>query len=209
MSQNNAVIGFEYSAPTAVTRLKQSLGQNTAGPASLSRDKFFAHAAVRIFGATFHTVTAGTSTYTVAGTATAQATQVSAIYITNTNTVGGVTLATTTVGPFTVGGTTTAGTNVSVGGIGGLPGGFQGPYALNTLGGTNTSQVWGTNTFVSGTATGAQISSGYPGAAGIGFGGMPMNQGDQLYFVNGTDATAVLDFEVQYTYDSNNALILR
>lgn len=209
MAQNNAVIGVVYDSPTAVTRLKQSLGPNAAGAGSLSRDKFYAHAALRAFGATFHTVTPGTSTYTVAGTATAQATQLSAIYITNTSTTGGVSLSTTTVGPFTVGGTSTAGTNVSVGGVGGVAGGYQGPYALNTLGGTNTSQVWGTNTFVTGTATGAQIQSGYPGGGGIGYGGLPMNPGDQLYFIMGTDATAVIDAELQYTYDSNNALILR
>lgn len=208
MSQNNAVIGVSYDAPTAVTRLKEALAANAAGSGALT-GKFYAHAALRVFGVTFNTLTAGTSTYTVAGTATAQATQFNAIYITNTNTAGGVSLSTTTLGPFTVGGTATAGTNVSVGGVGGVAGGYQGPYALNTLGGTNTSQVWGTSTFVSGTATGAQIQSGYPGAVGIGFGGLPMGIGDVLYFVNGTDATALVLPVVQFTYDSNQALVVR
>lgn len=208
MSQNNAQIGFAYDAPTAVTRLREALAANSAGSGALT-GKFYAHAALRLFGVLFNTLVAGTSTYTVAGTATAQATQLNAIYITNTSTTGGVALSTTTLGPFTVGGTSTAGTNVSVGGVGGLAGGYQGPYALNTLGGTNTSQVWGTNTFVSGTATGSQIQSGYPGSVSIGFGGLPMGPGDVLYFVNGTDATAVVLPVLQFTYDSNNALVVR
>jgi hypothetical protein len=119
-----------------------------------------------------------------------------------------VSLATNTIGPFTIGGTTTAGTNVSVGGIGGVAGGFQGPYALNTLGGTNTSQVWGTNTYVTGTATGSQIQSGYFGAPGIGFGGLPMNPGDQLYFVNGTDATAIVVPILQYGVQPVNGAVI-
>jgi hypothetical protein len=42
-------------------------------------------------------------------------------------------------------------------------------------------------------------TAGYPGNAGNGFGGLPMNQGDQLYFVMGTDATAVIVPTIQYT----------
>lgn len=190
MSQNNQVRQVAYDNPTAVTRQAAQLAANAAGAASTS-GKFYAWAALTLFGVTFATVAAGTSTYTVSGTATNPATQVSAIYITNTSTTGTtVSLGTTTIGPFTVGGTSSAGSNVSVNGFGGgVVGGFQGPFALNTLGGTTTSQVFGLNT----------LTSGYPGNAGVGIGGLPMNPGDQLFFVMGTDATAVLVPVVQYS----------
>jgi hypothetical protein len=189
MSQNNQVRQVAYDNPTAVTRQAALLAVNAAGSASIS-GKFLAWAALTVFGVTFSTVTPGTSTYTVSGTATNPATQISAIYITNTNTTGtAVTLGTTTVGPFTVGGTGAPGANVAVNGFGGgVAGGYQGPFALNTLGGTTTSQVWGLTT----------QTSGYPGNAGVGIGGLPMQPGDQLYFVMGTDATAVIAPVVQY-----------
>ena len=182
-------------------RATVQLAQNSAGSGSTS-GKFFAWAALQVYGVTFMTVTAGTSTYTVAGTATNPATQVSAIYISNTNTTGtAVTQSTNTIGPFTIGGTSTAGANVSVGGTsGGIAGGYQGPYALNTLGGTNTTEVWGSATYSS--------ASGYPGAPGIGFGGLPMNPGDQLYFVNGTDATAIFIPVLQYGVQPVNGQVL-
>ena len=190
MSQNNLVRQVAYDAPSAVVRQAAQLAANTAGSASTS-GKFLAWAALTVFGVTFAVTTPGTSTYTVSGTATTPATQVSALYITNTNTTGtAVTLGTTTVGPFTVGGTAGPGTNVSVNGFGGgVAGGYGGPFALNTLGGTNTSQVWGLTT----------QTAGYPGNAGVGIGGLPMNPGDQLIFVMGTDATAVLVPIVQYS----------
>lgn len=208
MSQNNAQRLLPYDHPGVQARLAAILAQNSAGSGTLS-GKFYAHAALQVYGATFHTIAAGTSTYTVSGTATAQATQVNAIYITNTAT-NSIALSTSTIGPFTIGGTTTAGTNVSVGGIGGVVGGYQGPYALNTLGGTSTSQTWGTNTYIAvpGTATGVQQQVGTPGGGNIGLGGLPMNPGDQLYFVNGTDATAVLIPVVQYGLQPVNANVL-
>lgn len=189
MSQNNAVRQVAYDNPAALTRQAFQTVQ-AAGSGGVSTTKFTAWAALQVYGATFGVTTPGTSTYTVSGTATVGA-QISAIYITNTNTTGtAVTLGTTTIGPFTVGGTGATGTNVSVGGFGGgVAGGYTGPYALNTLGGTNTSQVFGTNT----------MTAGYPGNSGVGFGGLPMNPGDQLYFVNGTDATAVLVPILQYS----------
>lgn len=198
MSQNNQTRSIAYDNPNAAVRQGAQLAANSAGSGSTS-GKFNAWAAMRVWGVHFEVTTPGTSTYTVAGTATAQATQMSAIYITNTNTAGGVTLATTTVGPFTIGGTTTAGTNVNVGGVGGLAGGYQGPYALNTLGGTNTTQAWGTQTF---------SSAAFPtGAPGVGFGGLPLNVGDVLYFVNGTDATAVIVPTLQVSVDPSANLV--
>jgi hypothetical protein len=189
MSQNNQVRQVAYDNSTAVTRQAALLAANSAGSGSAS-GKFYAWAALTLFGVTFSTVAAGTSTYTVSGTATNPATQISAIYVTNTSTTGTtVSLGTNTIGPFTVGGTGAPGANVSVNGFGGgVVGGYQGPFALNTLGGTTTSQVFGLNT----------LTAGLPGNSGVGIGGLPMNPGDQLYFVMGTDATAVLVPTVQW-----------
>ena len=194
MAANNQVRQVAYDNPTALTRQSASLTANTAASGSVS-GKFYAWAQMVLYGVTFATVTAGTSTYTASGTATSPATQMSLIYITNTNTTGtAVSLGTNTIGPFTIGGTGPLGTNVGQlqGFGGGVAGGYTGPYALNTLGGTNTTLPWGTQTFT---------ASGYPGGGGIGIGGLPINPGDVLYFVNGTDATAsivpVLQLSVQ------------
>ena len=198
MAQNNQTRQVAYDNPSAVTRQAAQLAQNSAGSGSTS-GKFVAWSKLIVWGVTFITVTPGTSTYTVAGTSTAQATQMSALYVANTNTTGtAVTLATNTVGPFTIGGTSTTGANVSVGGTsGGLAGGYQGPYALNTLGGTNTTQVWGTQTFTA-------SLQGPPGAPGIGLGGLPMNEGDTLQFVMGTDTSAVIIPVLQYSLQPVN-----
>ena len=216
MSQNNLTRQVPYDHASVVARLAAQLTANTAGSGSIS-GKFIAWTQLQVYGVTFGVTTPGTSTYTVAGTATSPATQISAIYITNTAT-NSVALSTTTIGPFTVGGTTTAGTNVAfggsygggLGGIGGVAGGFQGPYALNTLGGTNTSLTWGTNTYIAapGTATGSQVQVGYPGGGNVGIGGLPMNPGDQLYFVMGTDTTAGIVPVVQYGVQPVNGSIV-
>lgn len=186
MAQNNLTRQVWYDNPSVLARIGVQLAQNSAGSGSTS-GKFVAWTKMIVWGVTFMTVTAGTSTYTVAGTATSPATQMSALYVSNTNTTGtAVSLATNTVGPFTIGGTSTAGSNVSVGGTsGGIAGGYQGPYAINTLGGTNTTQAWGTQTFTASNA-------GPPGSTGIGLGGLPMNEGESIQFVMGTDATAVI-----------------
>lgn len=191
----NKVYGsFGYDNPTYQTRQSAILAANSAGSGALT-GKFYAHCALTLWGVTFCVGTAGTSTYTVNGTATNPATSLYAIYITNTATgSNSIALATTTIGAstlgFVCGGTSTAGANVNVGGIGGVAGGFQGPYSLNTLGGTNTSFVWGSNTFV----------TAPPGGANAGIGGLPMQPGDVLYFVNGTDATAVVIPVVHFSH---------
>lgn len=203
MSQNNQTRNVGYDSAVAVARQGFWLGAPAAGASGVSPNKFQVWAASILWGVRFRTTTPGTSTYTVGGTATSPATQFSVIYITNTNTTGtAVTLGTNTIGPFTIGGTGVAGTNAPVGGQGGgLAGGYNGPYAVNTLGGTNTSLAWGTNTFIAapGTATGSQIQVGYAGGQNIGLGGLPINEGDQLYVVSGTDATAVIDAWFEYS----------
>jgi len=197
MSLNNVTRTLPYDSAAVQARLASQLAANTAGSGATS-GKFYAWSQLQVYGVTFITTTPGTSTYSYNGTATTSATVMSAIYITNTNTTGtAVSTSTQTIGPFIIGGTA-APSQTNVGGSSpGLAGGYVGPYALNTLGGTNTSLVWGTNSYVTGTATGSQIQSGYPGG-GVGFGGLPMNPGDQLYFVGGTDATAVIIPILQY-----------
>lgn len=207
MSLNNANRTLPYDHPGVQARLSAQLTANTAGSGNAS-GKFYAWTQLQVYGVTFVTITAGTSTASYNGTATNPCTVMNAIYITNTNTTGtAVSTSTQTIGPFIIGGTSTAGQNNVGGTSGGIAGGYQGPYALNTLGGTNTSEAWGTNTYVTGTATGSQVQSGYPGG-GVGFGGLPMNPGDQLYFVNGTDLTAVSVPVLQYGLAPTTAQIL-
>jgi hypothetical protein len=198
---NVVVRSFSYDNASYLTRNSFQCAINSAGSGATT-GKFYVHTAMILYGVRFNTVAAGTSTYTVNGTATTQANQWNVIYITNTNTTGtAVTLGTTTVGPFTVGGTSSTGTNVNVGGFGGgVAGGFQGPYAVNTLGGTNTSQTWGTLTLTVGTASGSNVYSNGPyGAGSIGQGGLPMNPGDVIYCVGGTDATNTVIASFEWT----------
>jgi hypothetical protein len=196
MSLNNPTRQVAYDNPSALTRQAAQLAPATAGSGNAS-GKFYAWAALTLYGVSLAVTTAGTSTYTVGGTATSPAAQVSAIIIQNTNTTGtAVSFGTTTIGPFTAGGTSTS---TAVGGTsGGIAGGWQGPYALNTVGGTNTTQTVGTATY----------TAGYPGNAGAGFGGIQLNGGDQIYFVNGTDATAVLVPTIQYSLQGVTGNIL-
>jgi hypothetical protein len=196
-NSNSVLKSLAYDNPSYLTRQSTQLATSAAGSGGLSA-KFVAHAALVVFGVTFSTVAAGTSTFTVNGTATNPGTTISALYVTNTSTAT-VGLATNTVGPFGLGGTSTTGTNVNVGGLGGgVVGGFNGPYALNTLGGTNTSQVWGTQTFL----------VGPPGGANAGYGGLPMNPGDTLQFVNGTDATATWIPVIQWALAAPNSQVI-
>jgi hypothetical protein len=189
MSLFNAVRQVAYDNPSATVRQAAALAANSAGSASTS-GKFIAWAALTVYGVTFFTTTAGTSTYSYNGTATNPGTVMSALIVQNTNTTGtAVTLGTTTIGPFIIGGTSTAGQGNVGGTSGGIAGGYQGPYALNTLGGTNTSQVVGLTTY----------TAGYPGNASVGFGGIQLNPGDTIQFVNGTDATAVTIPQLQYS----------
>ena len=207
MSQNNAVRSVAYDNPTTVARVSDQLAANSAGSASLS-GKFYAFTQLQLYGVTIAVTTAGTSTYTVSGTAVNPATQFSLIYITNTNTTGtAVSLGTTTIGPFTVGGTST---QTFVGGTSaGIAGGWAGPFAVNTLGGTNTSLTWGTNTFVTtGNPAAGQTQVGYPGGQNQGYGGLPVNPGDQIYLVNGTDATAVYVGMLQFSVQPISGVIL-
>ena len=197
-----ATRSLAYDNSTYVTRQSYQFAVTAAGSGGVSpvATKFYAWTQITVYGVTFIPIVAGTSTYTVNGTATNPATQLSVLYYSNTNTTGtAVSTGTTTVGPFTVGGTASTGANVSVGGTqGGLPGGYQGPYAFNTLGGTNTTQTWGTLT----------LTASPPGGNNAGQGGLPMNPGDSLQFVNGTDASATTIAVIQYSVQPNTGIVL-
>jgi hypothetical protein len=132
----------------------------------------------------FSTGVAGTSTYTVNGTALSPAYGASLVYITNTNTTGtAVTMNTQTVANFAVIAGTALNTQAQPNIFGYSPNianGASGLYAVNTLGGTNTTMAWGTQTFTAGNNP----------STSQGIGGLPLNIGDQVYVQNGTDATA-------------------
>jgi hypothetical protein len=212
VAQNNAVRSLPYDHAAVQARYAYQFLVSAAGSGGVPSVKFYAHAAIQVYGVTFIDVVPGTSTYTVSGTATNPATQISALYFSNTNTTGtAVSTGTSTVGPFTLGGTNNSGTatNYFVNGTqGGIAGGFQGPYALNTLGGTNTSLVWGTNTFVTTAAAAGQTQQGVPGGNNAGLGGLPMNPGDSLNFVNGTDTSATWIAIIQWGYQPVNGAIV-
>jgi hypothetical protein len=213
VAQNNQVRSLPYDHVAVQARYAAQLPVSAAGSGGVPATKFYAHAAIQVYGVTFITVVPGTSTYTVSGTATNPATQVNALFFSNTNTTGtAVSTGTNTIGPFTIGGTNNSGTatNYFVQGTqGGIAGGFQGPYALNTLGGTNTTLTWGTSTFVTTAAAAGQIQVGSPGVpGGVGIGGLPMNPGDSLNFVNGTDTSATWIAIVQWGYQPVNGAIV-
>jgi hypothetical protein len=189
MSQSNQIRSVSYDQPNALTRVGYQQGATAAGSAGLPSgtgglSKFVAWTNMVLWGVSFNTVVAGTSTYTVNGTQLNPAYGAALVYITNTNTTGtAVTLNTQTVANFAV----VAGTSLNsvaqpniLGYSPNIAGGAAGPYAVNTLGGTNTTMAWGTQTF---TAIGAPAN-----AAGIG--GLPLGIGDTVYVQNGTDTTA-------------------
>ena len=190
-----------YDNPTYLTRQSASLGTIT-GSGGTSTTKFTAFTQLTVWGVTFFPVTAlGSSTYTVNGTATTSAMSAFYIFVANTNTTGtAVGLATTTVGaaatgPVFIAGTGGPGANVSVQCVGGL-GGYS-KYAINTLGGTNTTMAWGTTTY----------SSGYAGGNAAGIGGLYMNPGDQFYVTAGTDATGTASHILEYSLGAPTGVV--
>jgi hypothetical protein len=204
-NQGNANVVYRsaaYDNPSYVTRQSVSLGTIT-GSGGTSTTKFTAFTQLTVYGVTFFPVTAlGSSTYTVNGTATTSCQAAFCVFIANTNTTGtAVSLATTTVGaaatgPFFIAGTGGPGTNVNLQAIGGI-GGYS-KYAINTLGGTNTTMPWGTTTY----------TSGLPGNASAGQGGLYMNPGDQFYVVAGTDATGTASHILEYSIGAPTGVLV-
>lgn len=171
-----------YDNPTYVARQQLSLGATSAGAAATT-SKFIAFANLLIFSITATVTTVGSSTYTGwNGTATVTAVGAetfSVIRVFNTASPGvAPVLGTATYGPFVASlynGTAT-GTQTNSANAG---------YTNNvTLSGTST----GTNT------TTGQMQAGSATATG----GFPVNQGDQLFVVQGTDASAVVNYSLEY-----------
>jgi len=171
---------MSYDHPTYVARLQAPLGQNAGGAGSATQfQKFIAYTALTIFSATATLVTAGTSTSTLwNGTATVtniNGDSFSVIRIYNTAAAGATpAMATATWGPYAVSlynGTATATqTNVA---------GFTVNIPLYAASGTGTGQQQvGTNS---------------------GTGGFSVNQGDQVYVIRGTDATAISGIALEYS----------
>jgi len=160
-----------YDHPAYIARLSHGFGQNTAG-ASTAFAKFVAFTNLQVLGVTAAQVTAGTSTTTLwNGTATTTAINGDAfhlIHISNSAAMGA---------------TPSMSTNT------------HGPYALSLYNGTATA----TQTTVAGAfvqvAMGTNTGAGAPTPS---TGGFTANQGDQIYILRGTDATAVSAYTLEY-----------
>jgi hypothetical protein len=148
----------------------------TAGSAGVSA-KFTAFANLLLFSLNTYSTVAGTSTYTgglLGGPSGVAPTT-------------GVAVAATQLSLIRI--TNTASTGATIA----LSTSTVGPFTVGGVflgaGGTATNQIGASNQFALNTSTGT-----------AGFGGLAINQGDQVYIVNGTDATAVelvsIDFQV-------------
>ena len=160
-----------YDHAAYIARLSHGFGQNAAG-ASTAFSKFIAFAQLQVFAVTATLITAGTSTSTLwNGTATVtniNGDSFNLIQISNSAAIGATPVLTTNT---------------------------HGPYAISLYNGTAT----GTQTNVAGAfvtvAMGTNTGAGSPTPT---TGGFTANQGDQLYILRGTDATAVSGFALEY-----------
>ena len=146
----------------------------TAAGASGVSAKFVAHANLLLFGLTAFTTVASTSTYT--------ATQYYN-YGGTTNTSATIHVAASQLNLIRI--TNTA----SVGVAPSLSTSTIGPFYIDTLyaNGTATGQIGATQTVSLNTSTGT-----------AGLGGLSINQGDQIYVVNGTDTSGVNLVTIDY-----------
>lgn len=146
----------------------------TAGSAGVSA-KFTAFANMLLFSLNTYTTIAGTSTYTgglVGGPPGVVA-------------ASGVAVAATQLNLIRITNTASSGATVA------LSTTTVGPFTVGGsflgAGGTATNQIGGVNQFALNTTTGT-----------AGLNGLAINQGDQIYIVNGTDATAVELVSIDY-----------
>jgi hypothetical protein len=162
-----------YDQPSYTARTSTFTSIMTAGSAGVS-GKFVAFANLQLFSLTAYSTIVGTSTYTTGllGGPTGVATAIAATQLSL------IRITNTAAAGATIGLSTTTIGPFTVAGV------FLG------AGNTATNQVGAYNIFALNTATGT-----------AGFGGVSINQGDQIYVVNGTDATAVelvtIDYQVQ------------
>lgn len=165
-----------YDQPTYTARTSTFTSIMTAGSAGVSA-KFVAFANLLLFSLTTYTTVVGSSTYTtgLTGGPAGVGTAGPAIQATQ---ISLIRITNTAASGATIGLSTTTIGPFTVAGV------FLG------AGGTATNQVGAFNVFPLNTSTGT-----------AGFGGVPINQGDQIYVVNGTDTSAVelitIDYQVQ------------
>jgi hypothetical protein len=172
MTVQNTIKNMAYDHPSYIAR--QSFSSVMAAGSGGVSGKFVAHTALTVLGLTAYTTTAGTSTYTATQYFGAQdGTSVSAT----------VHAAVTQLSLIKITNTAAFGTAV----------------ALNT---TTYGPFTVSRYYVNGTATGAvgvyaqfALNTG-TGSAGLN--GISAAVGDQLYVVNGTDATAVNLVNIDY-----------
>jgi hypothetical protein len=162
-----ATKNMAYDHPAYLARLTIPLPVSAAGSGAIFA-RFTAFTNMMIMSIGVNWQVAGTSTYTLSGTATNPATQFSVIRIFNTSTTT-VALSTSTYGPFTCGG----------------------PLS-NAIGGYSNFAVNNTGTLPANAIAG----------------GLSVNAGDQIYCVNGTDAsvTYLPAWEVNITPTANVTL---
>lgn len=163
-----ALKSMGYDHPAYLTRQTFN-GIMVAGSGGVSA-KFIAHAALLIFGLHTYSTIVGTSTYTYTqgGTATVAVAATQLSLIRITNTNPYGTAVALSTSTF--GPFTVGGSNLTA-----------------TAGGTLTNQVGAYSYFQINTNTGT-----------AGYGGVAVNQGDQVFIVNGTDATAVELVTIEY-----------
>jgi len=159
-----------YDQPSYTARVGTFNSIMTAGSGGVS-GKFVAFANMQLFSLNSYTTIVGTSTYT-------------------TGILGGPTGATVAVAAtqlslIRITNTATAGATI------GLSTSTIGPFTVAGVflgaGGTATNQAGAYNQFALNTSAGT-----------AGFGGVSINQGDQIFVVNGTDATAVELVSIDY-----------
>lgn len=176
MSQQNALKNMAYDNPAYIARGAWA-SVMTAGSGGVS-GKFVAHAAMLLFGLNAYTTTAGTSTYTNTQYYNNPATGSNTSQTVHANTTQLSLIRITNTAAF---GSAPALSTTTIG-----PFSVDVPYAN----GTGTGGIGVAAQFALNTNTGT-----------AGLNGLAINQGDQIYVVNGTDATAVnlvsIDWQVQ------------
>lgn len=159
-----------YDHPSYVARHGTYNGIMTAGSGGVST-KFTAFANLLLFSLNTYTTIVGTSTYTGG--------------LTGGPTGSTLAVAATQLSLIRITNTAAVGATVA------LSTSTVGPFTVGGsfagAGGTATNQVGGTNQFALNTSAGS-----------AGFGGLAINQGDQFFVVNGTDATAVELVSIDY-----------
>lgn len=164
-----------YDHPAYQARMNGFNSIMTAGSAGVSA-KFVAFANMLLFSLNTYTTIAGTSTYTGGLTGGPP----------GVNATTGVAVASTQLSLIRITNTASSGATIA------LSTTTVGPFTVGGVflgaGGTATNQIGGYNQFALNTTAGT-----------AGLNGLAINQGDQIFVVNGTDATAVelVSFEYQ------------